>query len=219
MRKFKIPPIKIRESILNHLIQGVIVFASVFLAFWLTEVRENSKSEKEVEIALKSIALELSYNHDRITYTFNYHYKISKQIDSIENHNPVSFQGLHGFQLKGWQGVQLPMLRSTAYKTITNSGLVSKLNFETQKSLADIYSVQKLIEDADNSIIELTINDLEFTRLRKVRHLSSLYLDILPDVIGFYQTLGHPLLKDKGYSKQLDDGVLKSIVDGKFKSN
>ncbi|MBS4061492.1 MAG: hypothetical protein KG029_13920 [Bacteroidetes bacterium] len=216
MKKLKIPAIQIKESILNHFIQGVIVFASVFLAFWLTEVRENSKSEKEVEIALKSIALELSHNHNRIVYTFNYHYKISQQIDSIANQNPDTFGELHGFQLKAWHGVQLPMLRSTAYKTITNSGLVSKLNFETQKSLADIYSVQKLIEDADNSIIELTINDLEFTKLRKVRHLSSLYLDILPDVIGFYQKFGYPLLKDKGYTQQLDDGKLKSIVDEKI---
>ncbi|MBU1014355.1 MAG: hypothetical protein KKG99_15250 [Bacteroidetes bacterium] len=217
MKKLKIPTIQIKESILNHLIQGVIVFASVFLAFWLTEIRENSKSEKEVEIALQSIALELSYNHDRIVHTFNYHYKISQQIDSIANHNPDSFEELHGFQIEGWQGIQLPMLRSTAYKTITNSGLVSKLNFETQKSLADIYSVQKLIEDADNSIIELTINDLEFTRLRKVRHLSSLYVNILPDVIGFYQKFGYTLLKEKGYTQQLDDGILKSIVDEKFK--
>lgn len=219
MKKIEIPKIQIKESILNHLIQGVIVFASVFLAFWLTEVRDNRKSEKEVEIALRSIALELSHNHDRIVYTFNYHYKISQQIDSIANQNPDTFQELHGFQLKEWQGVQLPILRSTAYKTITNSGLVSKLNFETQKSLADIYSVQKLIEDADNSIIELTINDLEFTKLRKVRHLSSLYIDILPDVVGFYQKNGHPLLKDKGYTQQLDDGLLKSIVDNKFGQN
>lgn len=173
MRKLKIPSIKIKESILNHLIQGVIVFASVFLAFWLTEVRDNINTEKEVEIALKSIALELSHNHNRIVYTFNYHYNISQQIDSVANHNPNAFEELHGFQLKGWQGVQLPMLRSTAYKTFTNSGLISKLNFEIQKSLADIYSVQKLIEDADNSIIELTINDLEFTKIRKVRHMSS----------------------------------------------
>lgn len=216
MRKFKVPPIKISDSILNHLIQGVIVFASVFLAFWLTDVRENKKSEKEVEIALKSIALELSYNHDRIVYTFNYHFKISRQIDSISNRNPDTFEELHGYQLEGWQGVQLPMLRSTAYRTITNSGLVSKLNFETQKSLADIYSVQKLIEDIDNSIIQLTINDLEFTKLRKVRHLSSLYIDLLPDVVGFYQKYGYPLLKDKGYTQQLNDRILKSIVNEKF---
>lgn len=219
MKKLRIPTIRIKESIMNHLIQGVIVFASVFLAFWLTEVRENSKSEKEVEIALKSIALELSYNHDRIVYTFNYHYKISQQIDSIANQNPHTYKELHGYQLKGWQGVQLPMLRSTAYKTITNSGLISKLNFETQKSLADIYSVQKLIEDADNSIIELTINDLEFTSLKKVRHLSSLYVDILPDVVGFYQKYGYPLLKERGYSQQLDDGSLKKIIDEKFGPN
>lgn len=219
MKKLKIPAIQIKDSILNHLIQGVIVFASVFLAFWLTEVRENIKTEEEVEIALKSIALELSHNHDRIVYTFNYHYKISQQIDSIANHNPDTFGELHGFQLEGWQGVQLPMLRSTAYRTITNSGLVSKLNFETQKSLADIYSVQKLIEDADNSIIQLTINDLEFTKLRKVRHLSSLYIDILPDVVGFYQKFGYPLLKEKGYTQQLDEGILKKIVDKKFGQN
>lgn len=218
MRKLKILSIKIKESVLNHLIQGVIVFASVFLAFWLTEVRDNINTEKEVEIALKSIALELSHNHDRIVYTFNYHYNISQQIDSVANHNPNAFEELHGFQLKGWQGVQLPMLRSTAYKTITNSGLISKLNFETQKSLADVYSVQKLIEDADNSIIELTINDLEFTKIRKVRHLSGLYIDILPDVIGFYQKFGYPLLKDKGYNQQLNDGILKSIIDEKSKS-
>lgn len=216
MRKIKIPSIKIRESILNHLIQGVIVFAGVFLAFWLTEVRENKKTEKEVEIALKSIALELNHNHDRIIYTFNYHYKISQQIDSIAAQNPITLNELHGFQLKDWQGVQLPMLRSTAYKTITNSGLVSQLNFETQKSLADIYSVQKLIEDADNSIIELTINDLDFTKIKRVRHLSGLYTDILPDVTAIYQKYGYPLLKDKGYSKQLDDGILKTIVDEKF---
>ena len=216
MKKLKIPTIQIKESILNHLIQGVIVFASVFLAFWLTEVRENNKSEKEVEIALKSIAIELSYNHDRIVYAFNIHYEKSQQIDSIANHYPDTFEELHDFQINGLQGVQLLMLRSTAYKTITNSGLISKLNFETQKSLADIYSVQKVIEDAENSIIELTINDLEFTRLRKVRHLSGLYIDILPDVIWFYQKLGYPLLKDKGYSKQLDDGILKKIVDKKF---
>ena len=219
MRKIKIPSIKIRESILNHLIQGIIVFASVFLAFWLTEVRDNINTEREVEIALKSIALELTHNQDRIVYAFNYHFKISQQIDSIANHNPDTFGELHGFQLEGWQGVQLPMLRSTAYRTITNSGLVSKLNFETQKSFADIYSVQKLIEDADNSIIDLTINDLEFTKLRKVRHLSSLYIDILPDVVGFYQKYGHPLLKDKGYSQQLDDGILKTITDEKFGQN
>ena len=217
MKKQKKPSIRKNESFLNHLIQGVFVFASVFLAFWLTEVRENNKSEKEVEIALLSLALELSYNHDRIVYTFNYHYKISQQIDSIANHHPDTFEKLHGFQIDGWQGVQLPMLRSTAYKTITNSGLISKLNFETQKSLADIYSVQSLIENADNSVIELSINDLEFTSLRKVRHLSGLYTDILPDVMGFYQKYGYQLLKDKGYSQQLDDGILKSIVDEKFK--
>lgn len=216
MAKLKFPSLMIKERILDHIIQGIIVFTSVFFAFWLTEVRENINTKKEVETALRSIALELTYNHGRIVYTFNYHLSFSQKLDSVGNFSPDNYEKLHGFHLPGWQGIQLPMLRSTAYKTITNSGLISKLNFETQKNLADIYSVQKLIEDADNSIIEFTINDLEFTKLSKIKHLTGLYIDLLPDVMGFYQRYGYPLLKDKGYSRQLDNGTLKTIVDQKF---
>lgn len=85
--------------------------------------------------------------------------------------------------------------------------MVSKLNFEAQKSLADIYSVQKLIEDADNSIIELTINDLEFTKLIKVRDLPNLYLDILPDAIGFYQKFGY-----RSTCLPVEDGLILTII-------
>jgi len=215
MAKMKFPSLKIKERILDHIIQGLIVFASVFLAFWLTEVRESINTKKEVETALKSIALELSYNHHRIEYTFNYHLNFSQKVDSVANFSPDNYEKLHGFHIVGWQGIQLPMLRSTAYKTITNSGLISKLNFETQKNLADIYSVQKLIEDADNSIIGFTINDLEFTKLSKIKHLTGLYLDLLPDVMGFYQKYGYPLLNEKGYSQKLDNGTLKTIIDQK----
>jgi hypothetical protein len=219
MGKFKMPVIKLKENILHHLIQGIIVFASVFLAFWLTEVRENNKTRKEVEIALKTIAIEMSYNHDRIITTFNYHHNISQQIDSIMNENPNEIEGLYGIHLKGWQGIQLPMLRSTAYKTLTNSGLISNLNFETQKTLAEIYTVQKIIEDFDNTMIASAVNDLEFARLVKVRHLSGLFTDILPNVIGSYQMYGRSILENNGYEQQLDSGLLKTVVDERFQKN
>jgi hypothetical protein len=219
MRKIKLPRLTIKNSVLNHLIQGIVVFASVFLAFWLTEIRENNKNKKEVEIAFKTIAIEMNYNHERIIQTFKYHYNILQQIDSIEQNNPSALGKLYGYQLSDWLGIQLPMLRSTAYKTLINSGIISKLNFETQKDIADIYTIQKIIEDIDYSMTAATVNDVSLARLDKVRHLSILYTDILPDVIGFYQVVGRPLFEEIGYSQQIEDGLLKTIVDEKFKYN
>jgi len=219
MKKLRMPKFTISKNIINHLIQGVVVFSSVFFAFWLTEVRENTKQNEEIKIALKTIAIEMSYNHDRIVDVFYYHYNMLQQIDSINRNNPNNLLTLYGYQLKNWVGIQSPMLRSTAYQTIINSGIISKLNFETQKDLADIYTIQKIIEDIDHSLTSAAVSDMSLARLDKVQHLSMLYTDILPDVIGFYQMLGKPIFNEIGYSKIIEEGILKTIVDEKFKQN
>ena len=215
MAKRKQTSSKLKERLPDHLIQGFVVFASVFLAFWLTEIRDNAKSRREVKTALESLAMEMTYNHDRIVQTFGYHTEFLTRIDSLAGKDIKNLES-YGYQIGGWQGIQLPMLRSTAYKTIVSSGLISRLPFAVQKSLADIYTIQALVEDADKSTIALALNDLESARLAKIRHLFGIYTDVLPDVMVFYQYYGSDVLEQHGYVSKLDDGILKGIVDLKI---
>lgn len=204
---------KIRQKISDHLIEAILIFASVFFAFWLTEYRESSKKAETLNISLKQIASEMVYNHKRIEFIFDYHSNLIQEIDSIKNQTDTDWEKLYGNNLKNWHGIQLPMLRSTAYQTFLNSGVTDNANLELAKSLADIYNMQSIIERFDNSFFNIASSDMELSALPKVRHLAEIYVGILPDLMKFYQLGKENWLYEYGYDMDIENDKLKSIVE------
>lgn len=140
------------------------------------------------------------------------------QIDSIQAKHPKEVDSLQGYNLTGWQGVQLPMLRSSTYQTILNSGISKDIPIKILKDIAFIYNIQSVIERGDNSIIEKFISDNNFTRLAKIKHLFILYSEILPDIITSYQVLGKKHLKNYGYKTEVKDKRLSELVEVRGKN-
>lgn len=204
---------KIGQSISNHLIEAVLIFASVFLAFWLTEYRESRNKDETLKISLQHIASEMEYNHRRIESIFDYHTSLIQEIDSLKNQNTTDWEKLYGHDLNIWRGMQMPMLRSTAYQTFLTSGVNDKAKFELAKSLADIYNVQSIIERLDNSFFDLATADRELTALPKVRHLARIYVSVMPDAIMLYQHKGKSWLSEYGYNMDIKNDKLKNIVE------
>lgn len=56
MSELKFTSVLSKEKIIDHLVQAVLIFMSVFLAFWLTEYRENQNTEKEIKLALENVS-------------------------------------------------------------------------------------------------------------------------------------------------------------------
>ncbi|MCH8568750.1 MAG: hypothetical protein LAT67_10820 [Balneolales bacterium] len=52
------------KRIVDHLIQAVLIFTSVFLAFWLSDYREKQKEQRLVNSAIESVIGEISSNAD-----------------------------------------------------------------------------------------------------------------------------------------------------------
>lgn len=215
--KIIMPKLKLSQRFTDHFIQAVLIFASIFVAFWLTDVRERQNSDRVVKLALENIASELTYNHNRIESSFGYYLKIIAQLDSLEKYHPEKLKTMYGHQLKGWRGVQLPMLQSSAYQTILNSGIIKDMPFEIVKSLSYIYHVQSVIERLDNAFIEDAVSDRGISSLNKVKHLFNLFTDILPDVMAGYQQQGKKYLEQYGYKNDLAEGTLKIIVEQRIK--
>lgn len=213
MIKNKRIKIKISQRFSDHLIEAILIFASVFLAFWLTEYRESRNDAATLEISLQHIASEMKYNHKRVEAIFEYQSNLITEIDSLRNQNDSDWEKLKGNDLVSWQGIQIPMLRSTAYQTFLNSNIIENVDFELAKSLADIYNSQSIIEHLDNSMFEVVTTDTNLTALPKVRHLAEIYTGILPDVMLQYQ-LGRKRWLDKfGYNMDIGNDNLKKIVD------
>jgi len=212
----KKPNFKISQLIVNYLIEAILIFTSVFFAFWLTEVRETKKTTETLKKSLQHIGSEMEYNHKRIEYIYEYYTNILKQIDSLRNEPGVKLDETHGFELKNWMGVQIPMLQSTAYQTFLNSGATDAADFDMAKSFADIYNVQAVIEQLEKSFYDIAATDMDFTSLYKVKHTFGLYAEILPDLIFVYQTGGKKWLTEYGYNREIKNENIRKYVAQKI---
>ncbi len=204
--------LKINQKIINHIIEAFLIFASVFLAFWLTERRESTNNEKTLNISLQQIAAEMKYNHQRVESMYDYYSNLIREIDSLKTQTGVDWKKLNGEDLAIWNGIQLPALRSTAYQTFLNSNINDNAEFELVKALADIYNIQSVIERLDNSIFEIVISDKQITNLTKIRHIIELYIGTLPDIVMQYQ-YGKNWLDKYGYDLKITNIKLKKVVD------
>lgn len=212
MAKNKMIKIGISQRISDHLIEAILIFASVFFAFWLNDFRESRIQSETLKVSLQHIAVEMEYNHTRIESVYENYSNLIHEIDSLKNLDNSDWEKLYGYDLKSWHGMQTPMLRSTAYQTFLNTGIIDKAKFELAKTLADIYNMQTIIERLDNSFFEIATTDRGFTSLPKVRHLTGLYSELLPSLMLFYQQEGKKWLQEYGYNLEIRNEKLRNIT-------
>ena len=211
------PKIKFSQRFTDHLIQAVLIFTSVFLAFWLTEIREGQKTKGVVRAALENVASEMNHNHNRMVTAYLYHIEMIMQMDSLRTNQPENFNKYYGYQLKGWKGIQLPGLRSSAFQTLLNSGVVEDIPFEIIKSTSNIYNSQSAIQRLDDTMLEKILNDKGFTTLSDIRHVFGLYAEILPDIITAYTVFGKKHLESFGYNSDIEDEKLNDLINSRAK--
>lgn len=206
--------LKINQRVSDHLIEGLLIFISVFLAFWLTGYRQSKKDAASVEISLQHIASEIRYNHNRIESIFEYHTNLLTEIDSLKKQKDSNWEQLDGIYLTNWKGLQTPLLRSTAYQTYLNSNIIDNLDFELAQSLTRVYYAQSITERLDNSLIESVITDSQgLTSLPRLRKLTQVYLSTLPDVMMEYQRSKKNWLDKYGYDMDIKNDKLKEEVN------
>jgi hypothetical protein len=220
MSKYKKIKLNISQRVSDHLIQGFLIFLSVFFAFWLTEYRETQKDAETLEISIQYIASEMRYNHNRIESIFEYHTDLLTEIDSLRKLSDSKWMQLEGGDLTNWKGLQTPLLRSTAYQTYLNSNIINNVEFDLAKSLTRVYYTQSIIERLDNSLLETIITDSEgLTSLPRLRNLIRVYLSTLPEVMMQYQRAKKDCLYKYGYDIDIKNDGLKKEVNRRINNN
>jgi hypothetical protein len=220
MTKYKKIKLKISQRISDHLIQGVLIFLSVFFAFWLTEYRETQEDAETLEISIQYIASEIRYNHKRIESIFEYHTDLLTEIDNLRKLSDSNWMQLEGSDLTNWKGLQTPLLRSTAYQTYLNSNIIDNVEFDLAKSLTRVYYTQSIIERLDNSLLESIITDSEgLASLPRLRNLIRVYLSTLPEVMIQYQRAKEDWLDKYGYDINIKNDGLKKEVNRRINDN
>lgn len=165
MKKSKKHKMSIKTRIIDHLIQAILIFASVLLAFYITKVSDNYKTSKKKEVALENIRKELNRNLATVEIWQKKHVKIANRINDIAEGKNDSLKTellKHDFFNLGIllnnEGLIDEFIYNTAWETSKTTGIISEFDFETTQDLNNVYFSQKNLLDGVTSITDLFFN-------------------------------------------------------------
>ncbi len=189
------------------------IIVAVMLGFWVNEWRENRQHQAQVEEAKYRVASELNYNHPRMAMLYSYYDLILRNIEariaSDPDFNPMTSYGYH---IEGFRGAMPPLLRSSTFHMLLNSGILAHFDVETADDIAFIYNMQRIIETLDQAILSSVSDDTGFTRITTVRHTFGLFTELIPIVLATYEVHGLRHFAAHGFRNEIEHERLRKAI-------
>ena len=151
---------------MKYLIELLIVVFGVFFGVYASEIQSEKRTKKEKEKSINYIIEELRGNKEKLGATIGYHKLIRNALDSIAvNLNQKDFFKIYigneifkHNEIKGWKGVQIANLESTAFEAAKISGIIKEYDIGFIRDVSKIYSYQEEYLEFGNSILQRMIN-------------------------------------------------------------
>lgn len=207
MKKITIPKIRIRDRVADHLIQGVIVFASVLFALYINNFAGSQKLKKQKRIAMESIRQELqqnlalarAWNEQHITFRNNAERLLKTSPDSL----PEKIINDHFFSLSLLtedKTLVADIMTSTAWEAAQSTGIVSEFNYSQAQELTKIYELQ-------NHILNNTLQNILNLMTRPETHQDA---NVFP-TLALFRWHFQELIGQENLLIQAYESTLKSI--------
>ena len=174
--------IKISSRVADHIINAILIFASVFLAFWMNELRIEKKENELTRTAKEAILTEWKINLIIIERSNTYHKNIlNKGADSILN----KIDSINLFQLELIPGLSNGIQSETI--TSNSLGLVDdqQINFDikTRLTINQIHEQQKKLYTAIDAIINDFLTQRELLDETKVKENYLLFYLLMENLV------------------------------------
>lgn len=154
--------INLSPRITDHLIEGILIFASVFLAFWLNEYRVSINHESETNESIQAIISEIENNLEILERWTPYHKEIIDQLKPIleQELDTVSVFNFWKF-IDGNKGIFREILTANAWNLINQSNI--KVEIEKKLIISQTYEQQKYVKNAFDNLFNF-LNQREILR-------------------------------------------------------
>lgn len=154
------------RRIFKYLVELLIVVFGVFFGLYASEIQSEKRIKREKQKSINYIVEELRGNKEKLEATIRYHKLIRNALDSIAvNLNQKDFfkiyignQIFKHNEIKGWKGVQIANLESTAFEAAKISGIIKEYDIGFIRDVSKIYSYQEEYLEFGNSILQRMIN-------------------------------------------------------------
>lgn len=149
MKKFK-----------DYLLEGFLIIFSVLFALFIENYAQSVKVQKQKDIALERIKMELARNAKILSEWIPAHQEIYNHLhksdhaqkDSLKN-VLMKFEQFNIDLLLNDTQLINTVLANTAWETAKSTGIVAEFDFELTEHLTQVYSFQEIV--MNNSIMEI----------------------------------------------------------------
>ena len=146
----------LNSRILDHLINAFLIFASVFLAFWLNDFRQKQIQAGDSESAMEVIINEVENNLAILERWTPYHLEMLERLEELFAVDSVQF--IEYFDpsvlVDDYKGIMREILTRHAEALINSPSIQFAL--EDRMDVIMIYQQQKYVENALQRLIEMS---------------------------------------------------------------
>lgn len=173
--------IKFSARLVDHIINAILIFASVFLAFWLNEVRIEKKEVQNTQEAKFAILAEWKINKIIVERWNAYHEEILDKEDSfLENLDTIVLFDLDA--IPGLDnGIQREIITSNGLALLDDEGI--SFDISTRLNINQIYEQQQNVNKATSKIIDDFLGERELLDPTLGRNNYALFYSLLRNLV------------------------------------
>ena len=154
---------KIAANALKYLLELMIVAFGVFLGVYISEEKNQQKTDSNTRNAITQIISELNSNSNRLKSAISYHEKIGIELDSAlgtlekSDYNSIYFQNTkfnHNRSMPSWTGIKTVKLSSTIFESAKIGGVFQELNISTINLISSVYEFQNVYTDFSDATVD-----------------------------------------------------------------
>lgn len=194
MAKKKIPSLNLSDRIADHLIQAVLIFASVFLAFWMSANREKNQMNDATQKSKIAIIKEFEANQKILERWIPYHkelqlgleYLLVNQVDTISQFNPSLIQGYN-------KGIMQEIITTYASDFIKDNQL--NFDIETKMLVNKTYQQHAYVDKAIRDITDDFFTKMELFEEKHIINNYNMFYLLIQELIGQEEALLENLKK------------------------
>ena len=187
---------KLDISLGNLAIEFISISLAVVLGFAVSEWRDSNKADRNAQIALQSIASEVSRNCVQLHERTGYYEQVLAELRDSEL--PPS-TALTNAGIASWKGVRPAITRSASFDVAISTGTLASAPFNLTDAIAQAYSVRSTLESALQQSMGMMMNGAPLT-LGEAQSTLGLIEELNTASYRYFLSVGEQALSEYGFS-------------------
>jgi hypothetical protein len=143
------------ERVVDHSIQALLIFASVFLAFWLNDYRIQVGEQRATEAVVEAVVSEISANKAVLERWAPYHREISERLEARlrdgADDDPGQWEPFQPQAYLDQRGIFQEILTYDSWEHLRQSDL--RLDIQRRLAVNRIFRQQEYVDEAVREVV------------------------------------------------------------------